>query len=165
MSTTFFFCLYSKSWTVFAPYSFASVANLVSVIVCWKGLIKTRLLETRSILSHFAVTKNGELIEAVAWTCSVKMVFAKILRTPFFTENLRWLLLTLLWTFGVWQKSLDSAVKLKIYEDSTYSYWWSMPEQKHKIGKTFINNQVKARVSSQNYVFCNNTDHKVYNIL
>ena len=40
-----------------------------------------------------------------------------------------------------------------------------MPEQKHKIGKTFINNQVKARVSSQNYDFCNNTDHKVYNIL
>ena len=37
MPMTFFFCLHSKSGTVLAPYSFASVANFVRVIVCWKG--------------------------------------------------------------------------------------------------------------------------------
>ena len=58
----------------------------------------------------------------------------------------------LVWTFRHWQKSLRFNYKTKAFYDSAFSFWGTMPEQKHKIGKTSINNQFRANVSSPNSV-------------
>ena len=43
-------------------------------------------------------------------------------------------------------------IKLKIFTDSAFSFWGTMPEKKHKIRNTSINNQFKANVSPQKSV-------------
>ena len=46
----------------------------------------------------------------------------------------------------------DITVKLKIFTDSTFSFWGTMPEQKLKIGKASINRQFRCDDNYQKYV-------------
>ena len=56
---------------------------------------------------------------------------------------------SLQWTFQLWQKSLDLAVKLNIF-----TYWTIrfevLSKQNHKIDKTSLNSQLRDNVSLQN---------------
>ena len=102
---------------------------LFSEAVAWRCSVKKIFLEISQNSQENTCARVSLLLKKTLWHRCFPVNFVKFLRTPFFTENLRWLLLSvlhMLWKHGLWWRLTSKMVYFK------FQFGWPRKSKKHR---------------------------------